>query len=125
MTFLPEPDCQYLSERGLTWEEVVDGANRGIILKDFSLPVERFDVEVADILILLPIGYPDVPTDMFYLLPWLKLKTGAMARATETPVTFQGQSWQRWSRHEREWRPGIDGIRTTIKRVENALEVAV
>ena len=38
MKFLPEKDRQYLSDRGLTWDEVADGANKGIILKNFSLP---------------------------------------------------------------------------------------
>jgi hypothetical protein len=119
------PDRQYLSDRGLTWEEVVDGASKGIVLQNFSLPVGRFDVSTANILIVLPPGYPDIAPDMFYLMPWLKLlPNGALPRATEAAFQFQGQSWQRWSRHENEWRPGIDGIRTMLKRVEHALEVA-
>jgi hypothetical protein len=125
MTFLPEKDRQYLSDRGLTWEEVVDGGSKGIILQNFNLPMGRFDVSTANILIVLPSGYPDVAPDMFYLMPWLKLlPNGALPRATKAAFSFQGQSWQRWSRHENEWRPGIDGIRTMLKRVEHALEVA-
>lgn len=125
MTFLPEKDRQYLSDRGLTWEEVVDGASKGIVLQNFNLPVGRFDVSTANILIVLPSGYPDVAPDMFYLMPWLKLlQNAALPRATEAAFSFQGQSWQRWSRHENEWRPGIDGIWTMLKRVEHALEVA-
>jgi Prokaryotic E2 family E len=62
---------------------------------------------------------------MFYSSPQLKLSaTGALPRATEFTFSFQGQSWQRWSRHNTEWRPGIDGISTMLKRVEYALEVA-
>jgi hypothetical protein len=103
----------------------VDGANKGIILQDFRLPAGRFNVPSADILIVLPPGYPDVAPDMFYLMPWLQLvSNGVFPRATEAAFPFQGQSWQRWSRHENEWRPGIDGIWTMLKRVEYALEVA-
>jgi hypothetical protein len=125
MTFLPERDRQYLSDRGLNWEEVVDGVTKGIILQNFDLPVGRFNVPTANILIVLPGLYPDVAPDMFYLFPQLKLATsGALPRATEATIHFQERSWQRWSRHNNEWRPGIDGIQTMLKRVENALEVA-
>jgi hypothetical protein len=125
MTFLPEKDRQYLSGRGLTWEEIVDGASKGIVLKNFPLPGERFDVQTADVLILLPTGYPDVPPDMFYLMPWVRLlPLSQYPRAADQPFPFQGHSWQRWSRHSSEWRPGIDGIWTMLKRVEHALEIA-
>lgn len=125
MKFLPDKDRQYLGDRGLTFEEVVDGANKGIILRHFPLPSGRFDAPVADLLILLPSGYPDAPPDMFYLLPWIRLVQGSnYPRAADQSFSFQGQSWQRWSRHNNEWRPGIDGIKTMLKRVEHALEVA-
>jgi hypothetical protein len=125
MKLLPEKDRQYLSDRGLTWDEVADGANKGIILKNFSLPDGRFDVQTADILILLPTGYPDVPPDMFFLLPWIRLvPISQYPKAADQPFPFQGQSWQRWSRHNNEWRPGTDGIWTMLKRVEFALESA-
>jgi Prokaryotic E2 family E len=125
MTFLPEQDRQYLSDRGFSWEEVVDGVTKGIILQNFDLPVGRFSVPTANILIVLPALYPDVAPDMFFLLPWLKLaSSGALPRATEAAFAFQGQSWQRWSRHNNEWRHGIDGIWTMLQRVKNALEVA-
>jgi hypothetical protein len=125
MSFLPEQDRQYLRDRGLVWEEVVDGVSTGIILQNFCLPVGRFNVPTANILIVLPSGYPDVAPDMFYLMPWLQLLlNGSFPRATEAAFAFQQQSWQRWSRHNSEWRPGLDGIWTMMKRVEHALEVA-
>ena len=126
MTFLPERDRQYLSDRGLNWGEVMDGVQKGIILQNFCLPVGRFNVSTANILIVLPSGYPDVPPDMFYLMPWLHLMpSGKAPVATEASLLFQSQSWQRWSRHNNEWRSGQDGIWTMLKRVEHALEVAV
>jgi Prokaryotic E2 family E len=125
MTFLPERDSQYLSDRGFSWEEVEDGVTKGIILQNFNLPVGRFSTPTANILIVLPGLYPDIAPDMFFLMPWLQLaSSGAFPRAANVHFPFQGQSWQRWSRHNSEWRPGIDGIWTMLKRVENALEVA-
>ncbi len=125
MSFIPLSDRQYLESRGLHFEEVVDASQKGVILRKFQLPSGRFNTEQADILILLPSGYPDAPPDMFYLLPWIKLVQGEKyPLAADQPHQFSGQQWQRWSRHNNQWRPGVDGIWTMLKRIENALEVA-
>lgn len=125
MAFLPEKDREYLESKSIVYEEHIQGSQKGVILKGFSLPNGRFDAEAADVLILLPPGYPDAPPDMFYTLPWLKLAgRGCYARRADQPFNFNGQRWQRWSRHNSEWRPGADGIWTMIKRVEHALELA-
>ena len=122
MSFLPESDRTYLAEKEIAFEETQDGAVKGVILKGRRMPDGRFDSAVADILIQLPPGYPDVAPDMFYLLPWVKLRGGGTyPRAAYVPQSFNGQNWQRWSRHNSEWRPGIDGIWTMIKRIEDAL----
>jgi hypothetical protein len=89
------------------------------------LPAGLFDTSKADILIIIPSGYPDTAPDMFHLIPWVRLAVGnAFPRAADQAVMFNGQSWQRWSRHNPEWRPGIDGIWSMLKRVEHALKVA-
>jgi len=82
-------------------------------------------LHLFDILIMLPPGYPDAPPDMFYCLPWLRLVArGAYPNCADVPLSFQGQTWQRWSRHNNEWRAGKDGIWTMLKRVEHALAEA-
>ena len=125
MPFLPAADALYLKEKGIAYEEVEDGAQKGLILRSYGLPAARFDLGRADILILLPRGYPDVAPDMFYLLPWVRLaRVNQYPKAANVPFAFRGQSWQRWSRHNPEWRPGVDGIWTMLKRIDNALAVA-
>lgn len=124
-SFLPVKDREYLAGRGLQFDEIVDGSNKGVIIRGFPLPSGRFDVGQADLLILLPFGYPDTPPDMFFVLPWIKLaQIAKYPKAADQPFPFNGQQWQRWSRHNNEWRPGVDGIWTMLKRVEHALEVA-
>lgn len=124
-SFLPARDREYLAEKGIVYEEVTDGGQRGVILRQYPLPAGLFDTEKADLLILIPTGYPDVPPDMFYMLPWVKLIiANALPRCADQPHPFGGKSWQRWSRHNNEWRPGIDGIWSMLKRVDHALEVA-
>lgn len=125
MTFLPSRDRAYLASRGIAAREVDEGGRRGVILSGFPLPQGRYQAASADILILLPPGYPDCAPDMFYAHPRLVLAaTGGQPRCTEAVEVFDGLSWQRWSRHSSEWRLGQDGLWTMIKRVELALEVA-
>ncbi len=125
MAFLPSKCRRYLYDKGWVFNEIENDKQKGIILRDFLLPADRYDAERADILIILPPNYPDVPPDMFYAHPFLKLKEGDKEpRATNARHQFADRTWQRWSRHAKDWRPGIDGIWTMLKRVETALEGA-
>jgi len=125
MAFLPVADAAYLKKKGVAYEEAQDGSQKAIILRSYGLPAARFDAGQADILILLPGGYPDIAPDMFYLLPWIRLKgINRYPKAADVAFPFRGQNWQRWSRHNTDWRPGIDGIWTMLKRIDAALAVA-
>ena len=125
MSFLPDHDRTYLTSKGIVFEEVENGGTKAIILKAWPLPDGRFDAELVDILVILPQGYPDVAPDMFYLLPWVKLvQPNKYPEKADQPYNFADQKWQRWSRHNNDWRPGVDGIWTMIKRIEHALETA-
>lgn len=125
MSFLPKTDVAYLESKGISYEEVEENGRKAIILRAFGLPPARFDANRADILIMLPPGYPDVPPDMFYLLPWVRLRDGnRYPKAADQSFGFKGKNWQRWSRHNNEWRPNVDGIWTMLKRVATALQVA-
>lgn len=124
-TFLPSRDRKYLEDKVLPFEEVTADGQRGVIIRNYPLPAGVFDASHTDILILIPTGYPDAAPDMFYTLPWVKLiARNALPRAADQPHAFAGKSWQRWSRHNPEWRAGIDGIWTMLKRVHHALQVA-
>ena len=125
MGFLPTADASYLQEKAIAYREVESGGQKGIILASYPLPAGRFSASNADILILLPPGYPDVAPNMFYLLPWVRMAAGNQyPRRADQSFSFNGQNWQRWSRHNNEWRPGVDGIWIMLKRIDSALEVA-
>lgn len=125
MAFLPAKDAAYLKEKGISYEEVANGTQKGIILRSYCLPAALFDAAQADILILIPAGYPDACPDMFYLLPWVRLAAAKRyPKAADVSFIFNGQNWQRWSRHNTEWRPNVDGIWTMLKRIEAALKAA-
>lgn len=122
---LPTRDRRYLNDRGLAFTEHQEGAQNAVVIHGYSLPADKYQVGQPDILILLPRGYPDAAPDMFYAVPWLTLANSQRyPRQADQPLQFEGQRWQRWSRHNNTWRPGVDGIWTMLKRVETALEIA-
>jgi hypothetical protein len=125
MSILPENELVYLTEKGFSFEEHSEGGQCGIVLKNYPLPIDKYDQNNTDVLILLPQGFPDTPPDMFYLFPWLRLKSNnSYPKAADVTHPFKGISWQRWSRHSNEWRAGKDGLASYIKRVQNAIETA-
>ena len=124
MAVLPIADRRYLTQRCVNFQEIEE-PQKAVVLQSYGLPLQRFDAASADVLILLPASYPDCAPDMFYALPWLRLVgSQRFPTAADVPLEFRGQTWQRWSRHNNEWRPGVDGIWTILKRVDTALEVA-
>jgi hypothetical protein len=119
---LPEADQRYLDSHGFIVEVVTDGPHTGVVLKQMQLPQGKFSHPNADVLVILPPGYPDVAPDMFFCDPWLTLvSVGRYPTCADQQHSFQGRNWQRWSRHNNSWRPGIDGLHTMIKRIEYAL----
>ncbi len=125
MSFLPLSDREYLSHKGVRFQESEHAGQKGVILFDVRLPIGKFDAEKVDVLVLIPAGYPDVNPDMFYTFPWIRLaQAGRYPRAADQPVTFLDKTWQRWSRHSAEWRPGRDGLQTMVKRIEFSFESA-
>ena len=117
---LPLRDQRYLQNRGLSPKIVSEGDRKGLVFPDWQLPEGKFDYAATNILVELPPGYPDAAPDMFHCNPWLRI-SGALPVAADQEYVFAGRRWQRWSRHNSDWRPGVDGIHTTLCRVSAAL----
>ncbi len=121
---LPAADRRFLEANRLTHEIIDEAGSRGVVIKDFPLPAGKFDRDTVDVMIQLPAGYPDASVDMFYTLPWIKLRaSGRFANCADVAHQFAGKTWQRWSRHA-DWRPGIDGVHTMVARAARAFEKA-
>lgn len=125
---LPDFDQNYLRDKGLNYLEAESNNHKGIIIKNWILPKDKYNVNCSDLLIIIPPGYPDVAPDMWYFNPELTLLPDRrFAKATNHTIEFNGINWQRWSRHlsADKWRSGIDGIHTYLKRIIESLEKAI
>ena len=84
-------------------------------------------VGVADLLLRLAPGYPDVPPDMWWFNPPVKRTNGVEIQATQAYEHILGREWQRWSRHlmPGQWRSGVDCIESYLAIVRRELDAAV
>lgn len=119
---LREQDQSFLDSLGYSFTvEVVDGFVN-VVLADFPTP--GLDRSEVDLLLRLPIGFPDATPDMFWVSPALTAK-GVAIPGTEVTENHVGRSWQRWSRHiGGQWRPGVDNLETYLAYVRRALAIA-
>jgi hypothetical protein len=125
--FLPEFDRDYLLEKGYQFEEKIDTNRNGLIIRNWQLPGGKYNLPSSDLLILIPNGYPDIKPDMWYFNPDILIApSNKPARQTQAKINFEGKAWQRWSRHfpANEWRSGVDGIHTYLKKIQVALDAA-
>ena len=123
---LPEPDSQYLTDRKISHQVVVDGGMACVVLLGWALP-EGLSVRETDVLIRLSAGYPDVPPDMWWCDPGVRRRDGSEIPATQVIEPHLGRSWQRWSRHfaAGQWKSGIDGLESYLALMRAEFVLAV
>ena len=119
---LPTCDTTYLTERSVTFAVASDGNLTCLILPSFALP-SGFDRLHADLLLRLSPGYPDVPPDMWWFSPAVRLANGSAVPATEVMETHLGRTWQRWSRHfsAGQWCSGVDCLESFLALIRHEL----
>lgn len=119
---LPE-DVEYLdaNHRG-RWRKLNEGGGKyGLLIEGFAVPA-GFTRSTADLMVLIPAGYPASPLDMFYFGPPLSKVNGHDAGALSIEEHF-ARRWQRWSRHY-DWSPGKDDLTRHIEYIWHELQVA-
>ncbi|MCL5006684.1 MAG: hypothetical protein M1153_00845 [Patescibacteria group bacterium] len=121
---IPEIDRDFLREKEYEFLVVRESGSFHLIIKNFSFP-EAYAPTIADLLIILPAGYPNAALDMFWTRPDVKLASGSFPEKSDVHKDYRGESWQRWSRHfhaECPWRVGKDNIRTFIAAIKRELD---
>ncbi len=120
---LLEFDRDYLDDRGLLWEAVIDGRSQWILLLDYPI-INGYSHRNASVALELSQSYPDTQIDMVYFNPHLaRLDGKSIRQLADRPI--DGKIWQRWSRHRTQanpWRRSYDCIETHLLLVEEWLE---
>jgi Prokaryotic E2 family E len=92
-------DQQFLEGLGLPYQVTSEHGMVCVVIKDWPLP-SVYSPTVTDLLLRLAPGFPDVPPDMFWCDPPVKLAaTGGFPPAADLFENYLGRTWQRFSRH--------------------------
>jgi hypothetical protein len=119
---LSEIDREFFDFRGTSWETLIEGPSRWVIVDGLEVP-QGYNHSTV-VALLLDASYPDVQIDMAYFFPALVRADGKAIGALSSQQ-LDGKVWQRWSRHRvgaDAWRPGIDNIETHLLFVTEFLE---
>lgn len=120
---LQAEDMEWLGCQGRPFELVNQNGVLRVVLYGITVP-KGYNVDAVDINVRIESGYPDTQIDMAYFFPALARTDGKGIGAT-SPDTFDGKTWQRWSRHRtpaNSWRPGVDNLSTHFGLIQDWLE---
>lgn len=120
---LPDNDVAYLRSRGLKFEAKIEDNMISLVIFDVELP-SGYQPQAVDLLLRLPLQFPQAPPDMFWTDPVVTYDGGGVPAATQEREMHMGRSWQRWSRHfgTSHWRPGVDDLRSYMTLIRSTLE---
>ena len=118
---LPEIDREFLTEKGIDFDVQQSGADTYVLLRNYELP-DCYVPLTCTLMLKLPPGYPASNPDMFWTTPGVRLKSGQSPVAADVQEVYIGVSWQRWSRHNGDWRPGVDNLQTKLRSVQTELQ---
>ncbi len=123
---LPQPDIAFLTEKGIPYTLSSEANMTCVLFPGYSLP-PGYDRGSSDLLLRLQPGFPDVPPDMWWFNPAIRLADGRTIRATEVSEQHLGRVWQRWSRHLNagQWRPGTDCLESFLALIRKELQRCV
>ncbi len=94
-----------------------------IILHAHPLP-QGYNRQATEVLIKLPLAFPNGRPDMFWTEPELRLQDGRTPRNADPIETAMGKQWRRFSYHPSSWNPGTDDLATYIEFVNAGLHKA-
>lgn len=112
---LSQDDTAFLDSLNLDWECVIENGSKRIVIYKYPLP-KGYNHDYVALNMEITSSYPTTQIDMAYFFP-------PISRADKKPIkalstnSFDGKTWQRWSRHRttsNPWRPGIDSVATHI-----------
>jgi len=113
-------ELEELKGDGHTLEVTEDAHAIYIVLRRYPLPV-GYNKASTDLLVKVPISYPNGRPDMFWTDADLTLEDGQVPKSADAIEELEARRWRRFSWHPQGWNPGTDNIRTYLEFVNSRL----
>jgi len=97
-----------------------DSAFVNLVIKDFPLG-GGFNLPAADLLIRVPLSYPDTGPDMFWTDPRVLLSSGQEPQAANVRERYLDREWRRFSWHRNRWDSIRDNLSSYIEFVHHRI----
>src|SRR3990172_8915698 len=95
-----------------------------VIFNNYPLP-HGFNKKSTNLLLRLPMSYPNGRPDMFWTDRDLTLANGNIPKNADHFEKAIGIEWRRFSWHLQNWNPGNDNLKTYLEFVNNRLSKAM
>jgi len=118
---LPEDEA-YLRHAGLTWETVIEGGRRWLLIRCYPLPA-GYTVDANDVALELPLTYPQAQIYGFYVYPPVALTSGRAIPCTQLRGVIDRNEFHGWSRYRpgQVWDPDSDNVASHLALVDASL----
>lgn len=116
-------DVETLEKEGHSLSVVEADGFVNVVFHDHPIPA-GYSKRAADVLVKLPMSYPNGRPDMFWTDTDLTLKGGQVPQAAGTIETVLGKQWRRFSWHPQGWNPAADDLQTYLEFVNTRLAKA-
>lgn len=109
-----------LREQGYSVEVCEAEGYFQIVFHNFNLP-SSYTKPSTELLIKLPMSYPNGRPDMFWTDVDLGLNGKKLPDQANVIETIMGKQWRRFSWHPQNWNPGCDNLTTYLEFVNCGL----
>lgn len=124
---LPErlvEDIKALADAGFAVVLTESGGMACAVFSGHPLP-RGYNRCSSDLLLRLPLSYPNGKPDMFWLESDVLLANGSVPKSAEHIETYLDRKWRRFSWHMTHWNPAQDDFRTYLEFVNSRLAKSV
>jgi len=120
---LSEEFKKIAEERGLDGEVGEAEGWLYVLIRGYPMP-RGYNLTTLELLLKLPVSYPNGRPDMFWTQADLLLQDGRVPTSAESIEPYLGRPWRRFSWHPQNWNPGADSLKTYLEFVDIGLSKA-
>jgi len=95
-----------------------------VLLRAYPVPV-GYSQSSTELLVKLPVSYPNGRPDMFWTDQELVLADGSIPKSADGVESALGKSRRRFSWHPQNWNPGTDSLLTYLEFINARLAKAL
>jgi len=110
-----------LCEEGLTATLTESDGMANVVLVGYPVQSRYYNKTSIELLLRLPLSYPNGKPDMFWTDEDFLLKNASVPKSAEVIETWLGKRRRRFSWHLSIWNPGGDNLLTYLEFIHNRL----